>query len=321
MDITFAKKAAYKILTVVKPMAFEVKKHAPEILVCTGVVSVAGGTALCCRATLSAKEKLSNTMPTANLDVDDDTPMTTYRPVDEDAERRFAIRKGVDVVIGYLPGAGLVVGGVAMLIAAKSIEHRRFTAMLGAYSSLQAAFEEYRARVEREVGAEKELELLNGSETIKVEYLVDNGDGKKPKKEKEEIVVFNGGENPYHRIFDEYNAPTTWYNNLDTNRFFLECEQKALNLVLQSEGRVFLNDVYKRLGFEYCEIGQFVGWLAEDVEGSKDGHIDFGIDYAAIKEEIAAAQAENRRPEPSIWLTFNCDGEIWDKPLKKKYDI
>jgi hypothetical protein len=313
MEITFLKTAVSKIITAARPMVFQLKKHAPEILVITGTVSVAGGTVLCCKATLDAKEKLSKQMP-----------MTSTHPEsvsDKDGDRQFAMRRGADVVVGYLPGAGLVIGGVAMLIAAKSIEHRRFTAILGAYSSMQAAFDEYRARVEREIGRERELDIFNDAEHVKVDVLEDLGDGKKPKKSKEEIVVFNGGENPYHRIFDECNAPTTWYSNLETNRFFLECEQKALNMMLQTEGRVFLNDVYKRLGFDYCEIGQFVGWLADDIEGSKDGYIDFGIDYAAIKDEIAAAQAEKRRPEPSIWLTFNCDGEIWDKPLKKRYDI
>ena len=307
MKLTIFKKAAVKIVSIAKPIAFELKKHSPEILVVAGSASIVGGTVLCCKATLDAKEKLSEEIEQAP-------------DGDEGEARTSAIKKGAGVVVGYLPGVGLVAGGVGMLVAAKSIEHRRFTAMLGAYSSLQSAFEEYRSRVEAEVGFDKEQELLNGVEKTDVEYLVEE-DGKKPKKVKEEVVIFTGGENPYHRIFDEYNSPSWWRENMNTNIFFLECQQKTMNLLLQAQGRVFLNDVYKQLGFEYCEVGQFVGWLADDIEGCKDGYIDFGIDYAAAKEEIARAQAENRRPEPSIWLTFNCDGEVWDKPLKKKYDI
>ena len=142
----------------------------------------------------------------------------------------------------------------------------------------------------------------------------------KQKKTKEEVTVFTGGESPYHRLFDECNSPTEWKDNLDQNKFFLECQQAVLNRDLRVNGRVFLNDVYKRLGFGYCEVGQFVGWLADDVEGSKDGFIDFGIDYGYLYDEIAKAQAEGRRPEPSIWLNFNCDGEVWDSPLTKKRD-
>lgn len=321
MKLTLFKDAATKVISTARPVIFELKKHAPEILVAAGAVSVAGGTVLCCKATIDAKEELAKQIPPiGGMDEDGDIANPIF-VTSEEEKRKFAIRKGANVVIGYLPGVGLVAGGIGMLVAAKSIEHRRFTAMLGAYSSLQAAFEEYRARVEREVGFDKEQQLLLGMETETVEYQVDNGDGKKPKKAKEEVVVFTGGENPYHRIFDEYNSPGEWRDNMEMNRFFLECQQTTLNLMLRTEGRVFLNDVYKRLGFEYCEVGQFVGWLADDIEGSKDGYIDFGIDYAAIKDEIAKAQAENRRPEPSIWLTFNCDGEVWDKPLKKKYDI
>ena len=302
-----------KIASAAKPIIFQLKKHAPEILVGAGSASVLGGTVLACKATLKAA-KIA------------DEPVEVPDDLDgEDRDRlakKLAIYRGGDIVKQYLPAAGLVGGGIGMLVAAKSIEHRRFTAMLGAYSALQSTFDEYRSRVAGDLGKDAELKYWNGAEEVTVKVEQEPEDGKKKGKiAKEQVTVFTRGEDPYHRIFDECNSPSEWRENMETNKFFLECQQTVLNQELRAQGRIFLNDVYKRLGFEYCEVGQFVGWLADDIEGCGDGYIDFGIDYAAIEDEIVEAQRENRRPEPSIWLNFNCDGEVWDKPLTKKYDI
>lgn len=314
----FATDAIAKVASAAKPLIFQLKKHAPEILVGTGTVSVIGGTVLACKATVKASDILKE--PADVLVEFDREEGGTFEVHDEEAEHRNAVKKGFLVAKGYLPAAGLVGGGLAMLVAAKQIEHNRFTAMLGAYSALQASFDEYRARVIEQGGEDMDRQLMNGATKVKVEY-EEEQDGKKPKKVKEEITVFTRGEDPYHRIFDECNSPGEWRDNMETNKFFLECQQTVLNQELKAYGRIFLNDVYKRLGFDYCEVGQFVGWLADDIEGAKDGYIDFGIDYAAIDAEIERAQRENRRPEPSLWLNFNCDGEVWDKPLVKRYDV
>lgn len=311
-------KAAGIVLPKVRPVVFQLKKHLPEILVGTGAVSIAGGTVLACRATLKAKDIMDEPVEACyRVEGPDGESMTIE---DVEAGKRIAVKRGFEIVGCYVPSVALVGGGIAMLVAAKSIEHRRFTAMLGAYSSLQAMFEEYRGRVVAEGGPEMDYRCLHGVETVEVEVLEDKGDGKKPKKAKEEVVVFTAGEDPFHRVFDECNSDM-WKENLNANEFFLECQERVLNQRLKAEGRIFLSEVYEALGFEYNPVGQFVGWLADDVEGSKDGYISFGVDHAALKREVSRAQEAGERPEPSIWLTFNCDGEVWDKPIRKKYDI
>lgn len=290
----------------VKRAGFFLKKHLPEILVIGGGASVIGGTVLACKTTLDVAEIVAE--PIEETD-------------DEELMRKEAVKKGATIAVKYLPAAGLVGGGVAMLVSAKSIEHRRFTAALGLYSTVSASFNEYRERVIAEGGEEMDKRFLNGAETMTIETLEESENGKKPKKHKTEVTVFTGGENPLHRIFDEYNAPMDWKENLNANLFFLECQERVLNQRLKAEKRIFLSDVYKAIGFDYHEAGQFLGWLADDIEGCGDGYISFGIDTAMVNEEIARALDANEVPEPSIWLTFNCDGEVWDKPLTKKYDI
>ena len=298
----FATKAVAKVSVIAKPIVFQIRKHAPEILVATGATSILGGTVLACKATLNAADIVKEPIQSVSrVEAGLEEPMT-----DEEVKKK-ACERGVEIVVGYLPAVGLIGGGIGMMVAAKSVEHRRFTAMLGAYSAVQASFEEYRSRVREAEGEEKELGYFNGTKTVEVKYEGEPEEGKKKGKiVKEQVTVFTRGEDPYHRIFDDCNCPTEWRDNMETNKFFLECQQTVLNQELKAQGRVFLNDVYKRLGFGYCEVGQFVGWLADDIEGAKDGYIDFGIDYAAIEEEIDRAQMENRSPEPSIWLNFNC---------------
>lgn len=300
------------------PVIFWCRKHAPEILVATGIVSVGGGTVLACKATMTAKTILEEELET-EVEIEDEDGCIELVPLSDSEIRRAQIGKGLRVAGSYLPAAGLLAGGVSMLVGAKCIEHRRLTAALGAYSSLQAAFEEYRKRVVAECGETVDHKALTGSTKTTGFIFQEQEDGKKPKKQKVELVV-REDEDPFHRIFDECNCPHEWRDNLEENRFFLECQQKALNNKLKYTGRIFLNEVYEALGFSYLPIGQFVGWVSDDVEGAKDGYIDFGIDYAYLREEIAKAQSEGRNPEPSIWLNFNCDGEVWTNPMKKRYD-
>lgn len=321
MNAEFFKKGLAAVSTKAAPAIFQLKRHLPEILVGAGAVSIAGGTVLACRATIKAKEILDQPIETVVEELDEDGEVVTATVLGDADIRKEQIVKGATVAAKYLPAAGLIIGGTGMLVAAKSIEHRRFAAALGAYSTMQAMFEQYRGRIISDHGPAADQRALRGETVEAVEVLEEQEEGKKPKKAKKELV-FRGveDEDPFHRIFDECNCPHTFVHNLGENELLLECWQARFNQKLKAEGRVFLNDVYEALGFEYLPIGQFVGWVADDIEGCKDGFIDFGIDYAYIKEEIARAMDEGRAPEPAIWLEFNCDGEVWNNPLKKKYD-
>lgn len=329
MNLAFAANALQNVKTAAAPALFWVKKHAPEILVATGTTSIVGGVVLSCKATLEARDILDSPLPEEGLDFEVavengkgfENDKAVIDAAQEEAMRKETVKQALRVVKAYLPGAGLIGGGIAMLVAAKSIEHRRFTAMLGAYSTLQSMFDEYRERIVAEKGEGLDYKAMNGAETVKIEKLVDQGDGKKPKKVKEEVTVFTGGENPYHRIFDDANS-NEWRRDREANLNFLQSQEKVLNMLLQRHGRIFLWQVYEALGFEYNPVGQFVGWLADDIEGSKDGFISFGVNWAYERIEIDRAYEEGRDPEPSLWLTFNVDGEVWDADLNaKKYDI
>lgn len=89
---------------------------------------------------------------------------------------------------------------------------------------------------------------------------------------------------------------------------FLRAQQNYANDLLVKRGYLFLNDVYKMLGFEPTRAGQVVGWRHEPEKSDCDGYVSFGI-YNANRE---TARDFVNGYERSILLDFNVDGPILD---------
>ena len=111
---------------------------------------------------------------------------------------------------------------------------------------------------------------------------------------------------PYAKIFDEYNP--NWEKSPEHNLFFLKSVQNFMNDKLRANGHVFLNEVYKELGFEDTKAGQVVGWIYDPENPNGDNYIDFGI-YDP-KDEKARDFVNGY--ERVILLDFNVDGPILD---------
>ena len=84
-----------------------------------------------------------------------------------------------------------------------------------------------------------------------------------------------------------------------------------MNRKLDLNGYVFLNDVYRALGFESTPYGAVVGWYKSknmDEMSGRDGFVDFGI----FNPDNERARAFVNGYERSILLDFNVDGIIYD---------
>ena len=304
MEIKAFATLATKIGPKVAPICSWAVKHAPAILAGTGIASIIGGEVLAGWGTLKAKEVLAS-----------DIPMELER---EEDKKQFALAKGAKVVGYYTPAIVATGLGVGLIIKGHSVQQARIASAIAAYSALATSFSEYRRRVIEEGGAAADVRYYYGEHLKKTDIYYDAEDGKKPKKHKEEVVFRDKTPgSPYAAIFDDVSPD--WTKNREQNLYFLKCQCVAANMKLQRQGYLFLNDVLSMIGLPYNPAGQFVGWIDEAYEGSVDGIVDFGIDYAYLEDELDRAQEEGRNPEPSLWLDFNVDGEIWDKiPLVKK---
>ena len=127
----------------------------------------------------------------------------------------------------------------------------------------------------------------------------------KKKTVKNKVDVVESTESDYAKFFDEYNP--NWEKDSEYNLMFLRAQQNYANDLLVKRGYLFLNDVYKMLGFEPTSRRPVVGWRYEPEESNCDGYVSFGI-YNANRDGRDFVNGYER----SILLDFNVDGPILD---------
>lgn len=273
------------------------KKQSPHIFFVAGVISAVASTVLACRATL----KLSDTLDDIQKDINDHKKLKELVPPGNEYpmeqynrdEIYLYVRGGVKLTKLYGPSVILGVAAIGLLTGSHIQLTRRNAALMAAYAALQKAFEEYRERVQAEVGEEKENDLYHNLSTI--EITDENG-------KKTEIKVANDSKwSVYAKFFDE--GSRHWQKDPEFNRFYLQAQQNYANDLLRSRGHVFLNEVYDMLDVERTKAGQMVGWVLND-EG--DNYVSFGI-FATDNSRFVNGV------ERSILLDFNVDGVIFDK--------
>lgn len=271
--------------------ALILKKNSPNIMFAAGVTGVVTSTVMACRATL----KLADDLPKMKHDLEVVKETEEVKTVEE-------YRKDVATVYGVnaakviqLYGPAVVVGtvSIAALTGSHVVLNRRNAGLTAAYAAVSKAYDEYRDRVKKEVGDDRELDIYHAARVEKVD--LPDSKGKKVN------IVDPNRYSPYARFFDEQS--TSWQKNAEYNRVFIDCQQNYTNDLLHARGHVFLNEVYDLLGLPRSKAGQVVGWVISE---DGDNFIDFGL-YEAGSEAFINGY------EPRILLDFNVDGVIYDK--------
>lgn len=281
-------------------LALKVNKHSPEILIGVGIAGGVTATVLACRATLHVNDildKHEETMKQIELVSSQPEEYPDYTP-EKVANDKLITRVKTGVAIGKLYAPAIVVGSasIASILGSHYILNKRYIGVTAAYAGLQKAYKEYRQRISEEFGEEKELELYRG-----VREKLEEIDGKNGKKKTvtKKVVEKPYPHSIYARVFDETND---WFKKNPTlNRIFLMGQQAHANDLLKIHGHLFLNDVYRMLGYPDTPEGAVVGWI----EGHGDSFIDFGIFDPENLDFINGY-------ERSVWLDFNVDGVIYD---------
>lgn len=311
------------------------KKHAPEILIAGGVVSMvaAVGTAVAATTKLDiildeTHEKLDAANVTYSRWQEDpekfsrdfsDRGVTEY--TEDDCNRDKAIiyiQGGWKVAKLYAPTVTFMALSVACVLSAHNILSKRNVALLAAYKASESSFLKYRDRVREEVGEERENDIYYGNVTETVKEKVTDEKTGKVKTVKRELKKTGGVVcSRYARLFDEtnpnYNKPC---KNLETgefmdvrtaaerNRYFIECQQKKAMQMLKRRGHLFLNEAYDLLDMKRSDEGQLVGWIDDG-----DTVIDFGIfDFKSCPQRADFVNGN----EASVLLDFNVQGVIYD---------
>lgn len=300
-------KVMNKAKFVVNRSKLKVEKYSPQILVTVGITCMAASTLVACKETPQAIDILEKYARTREV-IEDTKDMVERGEITEAeySKKDYAIDKfrnnvqeTVALVKNYAPALALMAAGTACILSSTAIQTKRTLALSTAYASLQNSFNDYRERVKNEVGEEKENDIYYGVETVKV---------KNPETGKKEEVKVPLKDScgmpcsPYAVVFDQKNR--YWQRNDEMNFGFLKNQQRFANELLHAQGHVFLNDIYKMLGFPDTAAGAVTGW----VMNNGDNFIDFGLMDAAGNQGKIGADGNFI----GYILDFNVDGVIYD---------
>lgn len=280
-----------------------VQKNSPGILFSAGVVGVVAAAVLASRATLKLDavleehEKTSFDINTMALQANTDK----YSEEDAHKDRvLLMVKTGLKITRLYGPAIVIGIASIAALTGSHITLNRRLAGVTAAYAALDKGFDQYRKRVVKELGEEKDREFRYG--LVDKDIVEETPEGPVTKT----IKAIDKKNEPsiYARFFDQ--TSSSWNKIPAYNRLFIQCQQNYANDLLRSRGHVFLNDVYDMLGLQRSKAGAIVGWL-NDSDG--DGFIDFGV---FSHDEWMGQQFVNGN-EDAVLLDFNVDGPIWDK--------
>lgn len=267
-------------------------KHAPTILTATGTAGFIGTTILASKATLKVEETIAE--ETALL-VKVHEAHDAGKLEDKDALHDKVIlytRMTTKLAKLYAPALILGAASIVSLATGHGIMLKRNASLAAAYAAVDQAFKTYKKKVESKFGKDAVIDALISTteeDLTKNELTM-------------EAIAAVDGVSPYGVIFDETN--NNWSADEDLSMLHLKCQQQYANDILQTRGHIFLNEVYKMLGFPHTPAGAVTGW----VKGNGDDFVDFNIFEGTFEGED-----EKGRTVTKWALDFNVDGVMYDK--------
>ena len=267
-------------------------KHAPTILTAAGTAGFIGTTVLASKATLKVEETVAEE---AALLVKVHEAHDAGKLSDKDATHDKVVlytRMTTKLAKLYAPALILGAASIVSLATGHGIMLKRNASLAAAYAAVDQAFKTYKKKVESKFGKEAVLDAL-----------VSTAEEDLTKNEPTlEAIAAVDDVSPYGVIFDSSNH--NWSADEDLAMLHLKCQQQYANDILQTRGHIFLNEVYKMLGFPHTPAGAVTGW----VKGHGDDFVDFNI-YDGMFE----GEDSNGRTVTKWALDFNVDGVMWDK--------
>ncbi len=289
----------------------KLQKYSPEILVVTGIVGVVVSAVMACKATTKASEIVEDMNEKMDTIHDVSETATSEEYSEEDLKKDTTIvyvQTGVKFLKLYGPSLALGALSIGCILASTHILKTRNLAIAAAYSAIDKGFKDYRGRVIERFGKDLDRELRYNIKAKTIEENVVDENGEVNSVEKTVEVVNPNEHSVYAKCFDESCAG--WSKDPEFNLMFIRRQQDYANEVLTKRGYIFLNEVYKMLGFQATKAGQIVGWFydPENPDHTGDNYVDFGI-YDVHKEKNRDFVNGYER---CIWLDFNVDGNILD---------
>lgn len=262
------------------------KKHSPVILTGVGIATLITSGVLAAKATL----KLEETLYDAEVRMDRAKALVDSGTDEQALVGRTYVYNGLQLGKLYWQPGVLACAGVVMILAGHHILRQRNVALVAAYTSIDAAFKNYRERIVEKYGKEVDEEVRYGIRTDKVEQ----SDGKK----KNVTTIDRDLTSDY--IFDFGPSNENWVGNYEHNLFFLTGHTNIFNDLLRARGHLFLSEVLDALGIPRTPASIVTGWIYNKDAPNGDNFVDLGI------KDLWDTHGY-------ILLDINVDGTIYDK--------
>lgn len=298
MKLAFVEKMLAPMTRKFGKVVLNAKRYSPELLLGAGIVVGAAGIVMACKASMKVPDILE----------EHNEAVEAIPTVDSEGNRDAKVvmplyfHTAGELMKVYAPAFLLETFSVACILTSHGIMKKRNLALAVSLNGVSKAFKDYRKRVVDEIGAEMDQKFAYGTEKKTATVVEKDKKGRDHTLEKEFDGVTGDGAmkySEYAKIFDESNP--NWEKASGLNVNFLVARQAQANDMLRAKGYLFLNDVYKLLGFPETMVGQVAGWIYDKENPVGDNYIDFGFcENSGFMNCF----------DPSTWLDFNVDGDI-----------
>lgn len=271
----------------------QIKKHSPEILVVFGVAGITASTVMACRATTKLNgilDEAKNNLDTIknamnnevlNVEQEDGTIVNEYTEQDQKRDLTLTyVQTGIKIAKLYAPAVAVGTLSIGFMLKSNNILRKRNIALAAAYKVVDSSYKEYRSRVVERFGEGLDRELRYNIKAKEIEETIVDENGTEQTVTKTVEVIDTHKLSEYARFFDATCPDYT--KSPEHNKSWLLLQQSHANKKLQTQGYLFLNDVYEMLGMAKSQAGQVVGWVYDKdrEDEDADNYIDFRIgDY------------------------------------------
>ena len=152
--------------TGVSQSAAKISKYSPQLLTGVGIIGLIAAGVVAAKQTL----KLEETLDTSNARLENVKHHVEEGNATQKDVNKAVVQNTVDLVKLYWVPVTIGVASTTLILVGHSILHKRNVALIGAYATLQEAYNNYRARVVEEYGVEADEKFRYGfRDTVEVD--------------------------------------------------------------------------------------------------------------------------------------------------------
>ncbi len=303
------------------------KKHAPEMLVATGI----GGFILTIVETVKATNSTNEILERKEArveSIENCKGQDGYSEQDYTFDMKAVGRQTrTDLIKVWAPVATTTIVSAVCVLSGFNILNGRYVATAAAYKTLEAGYQRYRENVISEFGRDTDWRMAHSikaeeleAERRKQEEIRENG-----KRNKKRIPKTQYSRDINNQIFDCHSSDR-WKKYWIPSQVmdFIHTVESQLQDKVNSGQGVFLNDAYDMLGMPRTAQGAMVGWIntPRNKHNERGQWVSLGFaNDETPEDEIRRILSSPSNEETWLWITPNCDGVIYqllDKPFSER---